>query len=97
MDDDSNMPRERAGEIGDLWDVRVHWTADPGATCLPYTVHIVNNETQAVDAAVSVMDGCRHRWAPVRAALAEIRRTGDTGRWRRVGLAQSDAPVRSYL
>jgi hypothetical protein len=81
----------------ELWDVRVHWKAEPGATCLPYTLHAVTGEAQAIDAAVSVMDGCRHRWAPVRATVAEIRRAGDTGSWRRVGHAQSDAPMGSYI
>jgi hypothetical protein len=72
-----------------LWEVRVHWRAESGATCLDSTVHIVNGETQAIDAAVAALDGCRHPWAPVRATSAEIRRSAGIGAWRPVAFTRS--------
>lgn len=84
-------------EADELWHVRVHWTAEPGATCMPYDEHIVSGESRAVDAAVSVLDSCCHPWAPVRATLAEVRRQGSEGPWRRVVGSVSAAFARSYI
>lgn len=69
------------------WEVRVHWTADPGVPCPEPTVHPAEDENQALDAAVSILDGARHPWLPVRAHSAEIRPAGGT--WRTVA---SDRP-----
>lgn len=71
-------------ETTELWHVRVYWKAEPGAACLPHTEHIVSGESRAIDAAVSVLEGCSHRWAPVHATRAEIRRQGSDGPWRLV-------------
>jgi hypothetical protein len=84
-------------ETTQLWDVRVHWKPDAGATCLPHTVHIVSGESQAIDAAVSALDGCRHRWAPVRAIKAEVRPTGSGAPWRQVFGSRPATLSRSYL
>lgn len=62
------------------WEIRVHWYAAPGVTAPEFTVHSADDENQALDAAVSVLDGARHRWAPVRAQGVAIRPAGGT--WR---------------
>lgn len=79
-------------ELGtDVWDVRVFWQPASGVTCPEFTTYVVRGESQAIDAAVSVLMSCSHRWALVKASGAQIRRTGDLGRWRPV------AVTRSYL
>lgn len=71
-------------EVADPWEVRVFWRPAPGATCPEFTTYAVDGESQAVDAAVSVLDGCCHRWALVKAAAAQIRHAQDLGPWRPV-------------
>lgn len=73
----------------DLWSVRVFWKPAPGVSCPEYTTFIVKGETQAIDSAVLALDGCRHRWAPVKAAAAQVRRAGDSGAWRAVTVSRS--------
>ncbi len=73
------------------WEVRVTWKAAPGVTCAPTALHSVEDETQVLDAAVSVADGARHPWLPVRADRVEIRETGGT--WRTIAAGH----IRSYL
>lgn len=64
------------------WEVRVRWAAGPGVTAPEFTVHSVADDNAALDAAVSVIDGCRHPWALVKATGAQIRPEG--GEWRAV-------------
>lgn len=80
-------------DAGEAWDVRMHWKPSSGVTCPEYTTHTVKGgETQAIDSAVSALDGCRHPWSLIQATGAEIRRAGDAGAWRSVG-----SSGRSYL
>jgi hypothetical protein len=65
----------------DSWDVRVFWRPVSGVTCPEYTTYVVNGESQAIDAAVSVLTSCSHRWALVTASAAQVRRSGDGGPW----------------
>jgi hypothetical protein len=87
--DDIKALRDHVGETDELWHVRVHWKAEPGATCLPHTVHIVSGESRAIDEASAALDGCRHKGALVRATHAEIRRTADTTNYRPPDLGYS--------
>lgn len=66
------------------WEVRVHWKPAGGVTCPAFTTYVVSGESCAVDEAVSVLDGCRHPKALVKAVSAEVRRAGDPGPWRAV-------------
>jgi hypothetical protein len=75
------------------WEVRVWWRPADGVACPEFTTFGAEDEDGAIDEAVSVMDGCRHRRALVMAVRAEIRPAGFEGRWRTVAAAH----VRSYL
>ena len=69
---------------GEPWQVRVHWKPEPGVTCPEFTTYAADDESQAIDSAVSALDGNRHPWALVKASGAEVRRAGDSGPWRSV-------------
>jgi hypothetical protein len=64
------------------WEVRVRWEPEAGVTCPGFTFYAAANEDEAIDTAVSVLDGCRHPRALVKAVHAEIRSAG--GAWRAV-------------
>jgi hypothetical protein len=75
------------------WEVRITWAVrevQPGApmpgVSTPKWSHLdVMGESAALDRAVSILDGCRHPDAPVRAVRAEIRRTKAGDAWRTIG------------
>ena len=68
----------------EAWEVRVFWRPVPEVTCPRVTTHVAHSEDQAIDMAVSVLDGCCHPWALVKASAAQIRRANDDGPWRTV-------------
>jgi hypothetical protein len=88
-----DAPADAARAITALWEVRVWWRAVDGVTCPEFTTFRVEDETKAIDEAVSTMDGCRHRRALVTAVRAEIRPYLSEGKWRVVAAGC----VRSYL
>jgi hypothetical protein len=69
------------------WEVRVHWKPAAGVTCPELTTYAVADENEAIDSAVSVLDGCRHPRALVKAVHAEIRSA--SGAWRTVAASHS--------
>jgi hypothetical protein len=69
------------------WEVRVWWTASPGAAAPDFTLHTAADENQAIDEAVSVADGARHPWLPVKARRVEIRAAGSE--WRPVAVGRA--------
>lgn len=69
------------------WEVRVWWTPAEGATCPEHTTYPAADENQAIDEAVSVADGARHPWLPVKARRVEIRCAG--GEWRPVATGRA--------
>jgi hypothetical protein len=85
------------------WEVRVTWAVRevapgepmPGVECVKWSHIDVMGESAALDRAVSILDGCKHPDAPVRAVRAEIRRTRAGDEWRTIGTEHVRA--RSYF
>lgn len=76
------------------WEIRVTWEGIPGFECPRWTNYEVQAERAAIDRAVSIMDGCRHPDAPVKAMKAEIRIIKGGGPWRVVAAGPA---IRSYI
>ena len=72
------------------WEVRVYWKPAAGVTCPHFTTYAAVNENEAIDVVVSVMDGCRHPHALVKAVRGEIRSAGGT--WRTVATSPGYGP-----